>query len=145
LCCQSRIFHFFLSDNHFQDSWKTSFFFLSSLFLCLRCKRKIRVFKMQKTRSISAIFQSSLAHPANELNLTSRVELFVNFKQAKLQFEKRFVSNSSRVSNRANSYWVKLRRVQLDSFPALNGKKTEKNSPLLDFWYSRRIKNIVPL
>jgi hypothetical protein len=70
---------------------------------------------MQETRSISAIFQSSLAHPTNELNLTSRVELFVNFKRAELEFEKRFVSNSSRVSSRTNSYRVESSSDEFDS------------------------------
>jgi len=46
---------------------------------------------------------------ANELNLTSRTELFVNFKRIELEFKKRLVSNSSRVSSRTNSYRVELR------------------------------------
>jgi len=56
---------------------------------------------------------------ANELNLTSRTKLFVNVKGAELELKKRFVSNSSRVSSRVDSYRVELRQVRLDSFPSL--------------------------
>ena len=56
---------------------------------------------------------------ADELNLTSRTELFVNFKRAELELKKKFVSNSSRVSSRVssrtNSYRVESSSGRFDS------------------------------
>jgi len=52
---------------------------------------------------------------ANEMNLKSRTELFVNFKRAELELKKIFVSNSSRVLSWTNSYRVELGRVRFDS------------------------------
>jgi hypothetical protein len=42
----------------------------------------------------------------NELNLTNRTELLANFKQAELELKKEFMSNSSRVTSRTNSYRI---------------------------------------
>jgi len=50
-----------------------------------------------------------------ELNLTSRTELFVNFKRAELELKNRFVSNSSRVSSRTNFYRVESNSDKFDS------------------------------
>jgi len=47
----------------------------------------------------------------NELNLTSRTELFVNFKRAELELKKEFVSNSSWT----NSHWVESSSKEFDS------------------------------
>jgi len=52
---------------------------------------------------------------AKELSLSSRTKLFVNFKRAELELQKRFVSNSSRISSQTNSYRVEPRRFQFDS------------------------------
>jgi len=63
---------------------------------------------------------------ADELNLTNRTELFVNFKRAELELKKRFVSNSSWVSSRTNSYRVESSSGRFDSTrlissPSVNG------------------------
>jgi len=46
--------------------------------------------------------------------LTSRTELFVNFKRVELEPRKWFVSNSSRVSSRINSYRVESSSDKFD-------------------------------
>jgi len=50
---------------------------------------------------------------ANEMNITSKTELFVNFKRAELELKKMFVLNSSQVLSRTNSYRVELRQNRL--------------------------------
>jgi len=52
---------------------------------------------------------------ANELNLTSRTELFMNYKRAEFELKKRFVLNSSRVSSRTNSYGIESSSDRFDS------------------------------
>jgi len=51
----------------------------------------------------------------DELNLTSRVELFVNFKRTELELNIRFISKSSQVLSRTNSYQVESSSDEFDS------------------------------
>jgi len=61
------------------------------------------------------IFSPTYVIWENKPNLTSRTELLVNFKRVELELKKEFVSNSSRVSSRTNSYRVESSSDRFDS------------------------------
>jgi len=65
----------------------------------------------------------------NELNLTSRTELFVNFKRAELELKKlvRFKLESSFEPSQFLSSQVELRQVRLDSTRLISNPNTKES------------------
>jgi hypothetical protein len=83
---------------------------------------------MQETGSINAIFQSSLPHPTKELNLTSRVELFVNFKRVELEFKKS--SYQTRVECQDELIFIESSRAQTSSTRLISSPNGEDLYPI---------------
>lgn len=63
----------------------------------------------------------------NELNLTSWIELFANFKRTELELKKKSVSNSNRVSSWTNPYRVESSSYRFDSTRLIS-------SPIYEFF-----------
>jgi hypothetical protein len=80
--------------------------------LCLFKKKKT-----QKSKKCVNFLRKIKSNLANELKLTSRIKLFVNFKRIKLKMKKKIVIQPNFELNQF--YWVEPRRIRFDSFPAM--------------------------